>query len=126
LQEEELAKRAALAVKMFLYLVKQTCDCCELLHALYRWSTFCVFKEQEARTKLLRERVRDDSQSTSSAVCYDEPGHVNLFHEEEKGAGVRKFGYLLTSRLGQDMFNYHHCVVQLVSFLAGSINKCRV
>jgi hypothetical protein len=89
-------------------------------------NTFCVFKEQEARTKLLRERVRDDSQSTSSAVCYDEPGHVNLFHEEEKGAGVRKFGYLLTSRLGQDMFNYHHCVVQLVSFLAGSIDKCRV
>ena len=55
----------------------------------------CHFKEQEARTKLLRERVKDHSPSRSiaspvstSMVLYDERKHINLFHEEEVGAGV--------------------------------------
>ena len=50
--------------------------------------------EQEARTKLLRDRVKDHSPSSliaspvsTSMVLYDEPKHINLFHKEEVGAG---------------------------------------
>ncbi|XP_028410051.1 leukocyte receptor cluster member 1 homolog [Dendronephthya gigantea] len=64
LEEEKLAKRAALA-------------------------------EQESRTKLLRDRVKNDfgesssieSSVSTSLVSYNEPRHINLFTEQETSSG---------------------------------------
>ena len=67
-------------------------------HSMYTECKSLSFQEQEARTKLLRNRVKNDSQSgsiqsTSSAslVHYDEPGHINLFSEEKAGSEVRNW-----------------------------------
>ena len=62
---------------------------------LYKFWSFS-FQEQEARTKLLRDRVKNDfsesssieSSVSSSLVLYNEPRHINLFIEHETSSGV--------------------------------------
>ena len=62
-------------------------------------------QEQEARTKLLRDRVHAGQEhssnecGTSSILPYNEPQkrHINLFEEEESGTAVSKlFIHLLS------------------------------